>query len=292
MTISELVALLTDYGQLNSVDSFVRAAPYLEALALTLGDRDVGTVTARELHDFHEKVSASPAMIPLVTLLEEKARRWEPAYARRAKGVVGSFQWESEHPVRALVDLFDTTDFRPNRVLELGCGDGVNAVFMATRGCDVTAVDISHTALAMAREKQQSAGVDIDFIEGDVLEMGLSGDPYDFVFDRGMFHHLQVFQFEDYKNLVADQLVPDGHFHLICHHVSARPTVLLDCLCGFVGMLLSFLAGSLAEMGTGFTESELREVFSDRFDFRSVELIWDDNDRPFRFVSSVLQRIA
>jgi SAM-dependent methyltransferase len=199
-------------------------------------------------------------------------------------------QWESEHPVRALVELFERPGFRPRQVLELGCGDGVNAVFMASRGCKVTAVDISHTALEMAREKQRSAGVDIQFVEGDVFELEPRLEAYDFVFDRGMFHHVQVFHFEDYKNLVAERLAPNGYFHLICHHVSTRSTVLIDCLCGSIGKLLSFLSGTLVESGTGFTADELRQIFSDRFRFESMELIWDDNSRPFRFASSLMQR--
>ena len=130
------------------------------------------------------------------------------------------------------------------------------------------------------------------FVEGDVFTLDLGPEPYDFVFDRGMFHHVQVFHFEDYKNLVADHLVPSGYFHLICHHVSTRPTVLLDGLCGQVAKLLCFLTGMLVETGTGFTADELHEVFSDRFRFESTDLIWDDNNRPLCFASSLLQRIA
>jgi hypothetical protein len=105
-----------------------------------------------------------------------------------------------------------------------------------------------------------------------------------------MFHHVQVFHFEDYKDLVADRLVPDGLFHLICHHVSTRPTVLLDCLAGFVGKLLGFLSGTLVETGAGFTADELREIFSERFRFQSIDLVWDDNNRPLCFASAVMQR--
>ncbi len=132
----------------------------------------------------------------------------------------------------------------------------------------------------------------IEFVEGDVLDLDPGLRPYDFVFDRGMFHHLQVFQFEDYKELVADRLEPGGLFHLICHHVSSRPTLVLDAMYGSVGKLLAFLTGPLVETGCGFTEEELREIFSDRFDFESIELIEDDNNRPFRFESAVMRRAA
>jgi 2-polyprenyl-3-methyl-5-hydroxy-6-metoxy-1,4-benzoquinol methylase len=292
MTADELAALLVEYGRSNTVESLVDATPYLEALARAFGDRDVRDITAKELHAFHEEIAESPAVSPLLALLEKKAQRWEAAYALRTQGIVETLQWESPRPVRALVELFEQREFRPRRVLELGCGDGVNAVFMASRGCEVTAVDISPTALKIARGKARTAKVDVEFVEGDIFEPATARAPYDFVFDRGMFHHVQVFRFEDYQQLVADRLVPDGYFHLICHHVSTRPTLLLDCLCGYVGKLLGFLSGTLVETGVGFTADELREIFSERFRFRSIDLVWDDNNRPLRFASAVMQRNA
>ena len=249
-------------------------------------------MTARELHDFHQRIRSTAAVTPLLRLLAEKALKWEAAYVPRSQGLIGPLEWESEQPVQALVDLFDRPGFAPKRVLELGCGDGVNAVFMASRGCEVTAVDLSPTALAMAQEKQRAAGVDLELVEGDVFELDLGATPFDFVFDRGMFHHVQVFHLEDYKNLVADRLTPAGHLHLICHHVSTRLTALLDCQHGFVGKLLGFLSGILVGMGTGFTVAEVHEVFTDRFRMESMELVMDDNGRPFRFVSSLMQRTA
>jgi 2-polyprenyl-3-methyl-5-hydroxy-6-metoxy-1,4-benzoquinol methylase len=292
MTTEELATLLIEYARANSVESIVDASPYLEALARAFGDRDVREVTPKELHAFHEQIAESPAVSPLLQLLEKKSQRWEAAYSLRAEGRVECLQWENPRPVRALVDLFERPGFRPQRVLELGCGSGVNAVFMASRGCQVTAVDISQTAMKMARGNARLAKVDIEFVEGDIFELDPTRAPYDFIFDRGMFHHVQVFHFEDYKDLVADRLVPDGHFHLICHHVSTRPTVLLDCLAGFVGKLLGFLSGTLVETGAGFTADELREVFSERFRFQSIDLVWDDNNRPLCFASAVMQRSA
>jgi 2-polyprenyl-3-methyl-5-hydroxy-6-metoxy-1,4-benzoquinol methylase len=290
MTTKELVGRLVEFGQANSVESIVAATPYLEALAQAFGDREVRDVTAKELHDFHRDVGAALAE-PVTSALKRKSQRWEAIYSSRSRELLGCLQWESERPVRALVELFDQPGFRPGTALELGCGDGVNAVFMASRGSKVTAVDVSGTALEMAREKQRSADVDIEFIEGDIFELEPTRTPYDFVFDRGMLHHVQVFHFEDYKNLVADRVAPGGLFHLICHHVSTRPTMVLDAMYGSVGKLLGFLTGVLVETGCGFTEEELREIFSDRFRFESIDLIDDDNNRPFRFESALMRRI-
>jgi 2-polyprenyl-3-methyl-5-hydroxy-6-metoxy-1,4-benzoquinol methylase len=292
MTTEELVGRLLEFGQANSVGSLIDAGPYLAALAERFGDRDARSVTAKDLHDFHREVGADLAET-VASGLKRKSLRWEAIYSSRSQQLLGCLPWESERPVSALVELFDRPDFQPRTVLELGCGDGVNAVFMASRGCKVTAVDVSSTALEMARSKQQEAGVTVEFVEGDVFELEAAREPYDFVFDRGMLHHLQVFQFEDYKDLVADRLAPEGRFHLICHHVSTRPTVILDGMYGgALGKLLGFLTGPLQETGCGFTDEELREIFSDRFEIESIDLIDDDNNRPFRFESALMRRIA
>jgi 2-polyprenyl-3-methyl-5-hydroxy-6-metoxy-1,4-benzoquinol methylase len=291
VTTRELVAVVSEFGRDNSVQSLVDAAPYLDALAEAFGDRDAREVTARELHAFHRGAGAGLAG-PVLDALARKSERWEAIYAFRAHGALESLPWESERPVRPLVDLFDRDGFEPRNVLELGCGDGVNAVFMASRGCRVTAVDISPSALAIAGRRSEAAGVEVDFVEADVLALGPAPEPYDLVFDRGMFHHVQVFHFEDYRDMVAERLAADGVLHLICHHVSDRQTLIADALCGSVGKLLSFLSGALVEAGAGFTEPELREVFSDRFRFESVNLVGDDHNRPFRFLSAVMRRSA
>jgi 2-polyprenyl-3-methyl-5-hydroxy-6-metoxy-1,4-benzoquinol methylase len=290
MTTAELVGRLLEFGRRNSVQSLVDAAPYLEALAESLGDREVRSVTARDLHDFHSGSGAALAE-PVMRGLRRKSLGWEAIYSSRQRQLLGPLQWESESPVGALVEVFDRPGFQPERVLELGCGDGVNAVFMASRGCEVTAVDVSPTALEMAREKQREAGVEVDWVEGDAFELDASDQPYDFVFDRGLLHHLPVFGFEDYNDLVAERLASGGHFHLICHHVSTRPTVALDgTYGGALGKLIGLLTGPLVETGCGFTDEELREIFSDRFEIDSIDQVEDDNNRPFRFESALMRR--
>lgn len=288
MTTNELVRRLVQFGEANAVPSLVDARAYLEALAARFGDREARTVSAKELHEFHGSVD--PELAAAVTGgLERKSQRWDAIYSSRARELLGCLPWESDRAVGALVELFDRRHLPPLRVLELGCGNGVNAVFMASRGCSVTAVDVSSAALDLAREKERAAGVRIEFIESDVLELDPSLRPFDLVFDRGLFHHLQVFQFEDYKELVAGRLAAGGLLHLICHHVSTRPTVTLDAMYGSIGKLLGFLAGPLVETGCGFAEGELRAIFSERFEIDSIELIDDDHHRPFRFVSAVMR---
>src|SRR5262249_57277247 len=46
------------------------------------------------------------------------------------------------------------------RVLEIGCGEGRDSVFFASRGCEVTAADVSNAGLRKARRLARRAGVE------------------------------------------------------------------------------------------------------------------------------------
>jgi SAM-dependent methyltransferase len=76
----------------------------------------------------------------------------------------------------------------PCRALELGCGTGTNAVWLAQQGFDMTAVDLSPRALARAEQRARDAGVRVRFVAADVLDAPGLGGPYPFFFDRGCYH--------------------------------------------------------------------------------------------------------
>jgi SAM-dependent methyltransferase len=81
---------------------------------------------------------------------------------------------------------------QPGRALDLGCGTGRDAVHLAQQGWTVTGIDGVPQALSEARERAGSAGVDVNWVEGDVTridELGLN-ERFDLVLDRGCFHGL------------------------------------------------------------------------------------------------------
>ena len=80
----------------------------------------------------------------------------------------------------------------PGRSLDLGSGFGTKAIFMATHGWRVTAVESVPRALEEARRRASKSGVRIDFRRGDVTRLEeLKLEPgYDLVFDFGCFHGL------------------------------------------------------------------------------------------------------
>lgn len=82
-----------------------------------------------------------------------------------------------DEPVAIVREHVD--DLPQGSVLDLACGGGRNAVFLAERGFDVTGVDVADEALDQARERADAADVDVDFVRADVEEIDLEPAAYD-----------------------------------------------------------------------------------------------------------------
>lgn len=97
---------------------------------------------------------------------------WDRRYA--ATGLV----WGAE-PNRFLVS--EASGLAPGRALDLACGEGRNALWLAARGWRVTGVDFSRVAVERAREAAAARGLDARFEVGDVTAGGPPGAPADLV---------------------------------------------------------------------------------------------------------------
>ena len=78
---------------------------------------------------------------------------------------------------------------RPLRVLDIGCGEGKDAVFLARNGYQVSAFDLADTGLMKARQLADHIGVTVDFFKADLLSFQPEG-MYDVIFSSGVFHYL------------------------------------------------------------------------------------------------------
>lgn len=78
---------------------------------------------------------------------------------------------------------------KPYKVLDIGCGEGKDAVFLARNGYDVTAFDVSEQGLSKARELADHCNVKIDFFKADVRDYRLERD-FDIIFSSGVFHYI------------------------------------------------------------------------------------------------------
>lgn len=86
--------------------------------------------------------------------------------------------WSAE-PNRFLVD--EVAELSPGRALDVACGEGRNAVWLAERGWTVTAVDFSSVALDKGRQVAEARGVEVDWVEADVATYLPERGAYDLV---------------------------------------------------------------------------------------------------------------
>jgi SAM-dependent methyltransferase len=147
--------------------------------------------------------------------------------------------------------------------LDLGCGIGRNAVYLARRGLTVDAVDLSPVAIARTRDLAQRAGVTVNGRALDVFATPDSGRRYDLVHDSGLFHHLPPHRRLSHLALLDTVLVPGGYFSLTCFGAAPAASEVPDAelyRTGDLGGGLSYPADALRSIFGHLEEIELRPM--------------------------------
>jgi len=137
---------------------------------------------------------------------------WDSFYENRAKPCA----FFSASPDESLANWIDEGLIGPGRAVELGCGNGRNAIFLGRCGFALEGVDYSRTAIAWAKERAREAGVQVVFQPQFVFEMKLEPGAFDLVYDSGCFHHIAPHRRGSYVELVTNALKPGGWFGLAC----------------------------------------------------------------------------
>lgn len=147
-------------------------------------------------------------MTEMVNPYEDRYRRVYDAGARF---------WERPIPTEELVEFIRNWDIpSSSRIIEFGCGEGRDSIFLAKSGFKVAAIDIAPSAIKRAEEWASEEGVDVDFQVNDVTD--LKGIP-DEIFDLGVnIGCLQMFpRYEDRRKHFSEAfrvLKPTGIFFL------------------------------------------------------------------------------
>lgn len=114
--------------------------------------------------------------------MADEAIAWNERYRS------GETPWDTNAPSPELERVIRADGIMPCRALEIGCGTGTNAVWLAQQAFDVTAMDLAPLAIEQARSRAAQAGVHVRFCAGDITRPPDLGAPFAFVFDRGCYH--------------------------------------------------------------------------------------------------------
>lgn len=162
---------------------------------------------------------------------------------------LGFLPWDTDQVPAELATLVEGPGaLPPGRALDIGCGTGMQAVYLAQQGWTVTGLDVVPRALARARGRAQAAGVEVQWVKGDagrLTELGVEPG-IDLFFDRGCFHGLPARTREAYAEGIAALAAP-----------------------GATLLLLAFEPNRLPGP-SGAAEAELRDRFADRWELLEV----------------------
>lgn len=111
---------------------------------------------------------------------------------------------------------------KPGQALELGCGEGGDAIWLAQNGWRVTAVDISPTAIARARTAATDRGIDESQVRWVTADLASWSEPdgYDLVTASFLHSDVELPRTEILRN-AASQVAPGGRLLIISH--ASRP---------------------------------------------------------------------
>jgi len=174
--------------------------------------------------------------------------------------------WDMESPPQVLVDLVTSGKVRPCRTIDLGCGTGNYAIYLAGLGFDVTGVDSSPTAIRIAREKAQRKGVKCRFIVADLIgDLHEVTERFDFAFDWEVLHHIFPDDRKTYIKNVYSVLNPKALYFSVCFSEQ-------DPQFGGAGKFRKTMIGTTLYFSS---ESEIRNLLSPYFvigEVRTIEI--------------------
>ncbi len=127
----------------------------------------------------------------------------------------GVAPWDIDHPQQAFIDLVQTGQIQ-GTVLDVGCGTGEHALYLAQQGYDVWGVDISPLAIQKAEEKARSQGLRATFQVADALALQDLGRTFETVIDSGLLHNFPDEERAVFIQNLPHVLQPGGTYFLLC----------------------------------------------------------------------------
>ena len=208
-------------------------------------------MTSELIYDDHDVLAMLDALLDI-----RDGDWWNGFYEDRAKPC----PFFVDAPDESLAGWVSDGTLRPGRAVDLGCGNARNAIFLARHGFSVDGVDFSRRAIDWAQERVRDAGVTVRLQCQSVFAWECEPGTCDLVYDSGCFHHLPPHRRRTYVERVATALKPGGWFGLNCFRPEGGS--------GYTDHEVYERRSTGG--GLGYTEAQLREVWSHGLDVRAI----------------------
>jgi len=123
--------------------------------------------------------------------------------------------WDIGRPQKVFVEL-EERGLLLGKILDVGCGTGENALFLAEKGHHVWGIDFSPTAIRKAQEKAKQRSLNILFQTLDALRLTEMGESFNVIIDCGLFHCFSNEERTLFVQQLYKSLTPNGTYHFLC----------------------------------------------------------------------------
>lgn len=147
----------------------------------------------------------------LDSFFPNEKNRWNKFFST----LPASHPLSSELPDENLIEWVVSAKIKKGKALDIGCGNGRNAVYLSKQGFEVDALDLSSDAIEKAKRKAQSEGASVNFTCSSLFDFQFQNQEYDLVYDAGLLHHIFPHRRPEYLKLVASLTKKGGHFGLV-----------------------------------------------------------------------------
>jgi 2-polyprenyl-3-methyl-5-hydroxy-6-metoxy-1,4-benzoquinol methylase len=125
--------------------------------------------------------------------------------------------WNITHPPKPLVELVETGKVMPCKAIDLGCGIGNYAIWLAQKGFQMSGIDFSESAIQLASNKARLENLNCDFIVGDLTDKKFNlNSKYEFAYDWEVLHHIFPEDRDTYFHNVVNLLQKGASYFSVC----------------------------------------------------------------------------
>ncbi|MDP4090934.1 MAG: class I SAM-dependent methyltransferase [Bacillota bacterium] len=209
------------------------------------------------LEEFDKEIikSDEDILVMLDNLLEYRGGQWwDDFYSNKERNV----PFFKGVPDENLISYVRSGIFKPGRILDIGCGNGRNSIYLAKLGFQVDAVDFSEASIEWAREVAAEEKVHISFYCQSIFDFELQTNYYDYIYDAGCLHHIKPHRRKQYLQIIYQALKPEGYFALTCFKLKGGANV----------SDYDVYRDRSMHGGLGFSEHKLRAVLEPYFEFQ------------------------
>ncbi|WP_373511266.1 class I SAM-dependent methyltransferase [Persicitalea sp.] len=124
----------------------------------------------------------------------------------------GFAEWDVNKPQPDLIRLVEEGKIAGKTILDIGCGSGDNAIYLAQKGFQVTGLDYSDKGIEVAKRRAAKENVTVKFDVADAFNLSNINQQFDIVIDYGLYHNIDMDKMPLYLENIRQVLKTGGQF--------------------------------------------------------------------------------